>query len=216
MFNTQRLTNMWDRLTALEGLMGGNAPDIQPKPLEIQQQEEIAIIPEPVIVPEPEPVEPEECCICMDAELGGNSSVKLRCGHELCLECFIVMVRGASWETNCHLCRMPFSAPIPVPVINNRPLEPFWIDSEDEEIHIRRPIRPLPRRVNRDRGRMTNRTQRWIHAALGTQTLTVNAIRDLVNRQHNTTYLRPCYVRNIQRMVGNGVLRRNGRNISRS
>ena len=232
MFNTQRLTNMWDRLTALEGLVGNTAPvvsNIQPKPLEIQQQEEVAILPV-VAEPEPEP-EPEDCCICMDAQLGGNGSVKLNCGHELCLKCFmnIMNARGMGTRNRCHLCRAPFRENTPPPVINGRVLQPLPpnfddSDSEDENIDFAEMVRQFPvamvrhnppRRIVRQH-RITQ-TQQRILDVMGNHPIPANIINDRITRNHvrPRAYQLQTVRNNSNTLVNAGLLRRVGRNYQR-
>ena len=203
MFNTQRLTQMWDRITALEGLIH-TAPvvsNIQPKPLEIQQQVEVAIL--PVVIE----AKPEECCICMDAELGGNGTAKLNCGHEICLACFmnIMEARGMGTQNRCPLCRANFREATPPPVINGRVLreaspEPMPIDwaqfedSEDESDEF-----------------AMNETQRRITTVIGSRPQPA----DRIHRRYNRNEWRNLALQTIRNhcntLVRFGILRRVGR-----
>ena len=216
-----RFDNIFQRLTALEGLP--SIPSIVSS-LTIQKTSEVVVEPQPQIAPPP--VEPEECCICMDNQLGGNGTVKLNCGHEICLGCFmnIMNSRGMGTRNRCPLCREPFQQPPPPPVINGRVLQRDntgledmlgFIDSDSESDNESEDYIPP---IGRPRPQHTlSLAQRRIMLVIGNHPRPANVINDRItrNRVRTNPYGIQTIRNNCNILVRVGVLRRVGRNYQR-
>ena len=73
---------------------------------------------------------PKECMICYRDEAEWNGSARTKCGHEMCMDCFLCVVGKGG---NCPMCRgglpsiqVEAPAPAPAPVIVQRIEQSRW------------------------------------------------------------------------------------------